>query len=780
MKHFLRLFLVLAMFAMTSCYDSPEKDVLDETFQNLDQTQIKFLGEQFDAISKSIKELKGLQDAINAQINQLNEEASMNAKQIEDLKKMNQKLDGRIGELQKFIDEKFSTYEDWAKGTFATLEQQSALATDLAQLKDTVENLPFEDIYAKIETVESTLKSWVNEQLSAYATIADTEAKIAALKKDLETSAAENKKDLEAKINDLSAALDAAKAEISEAYTAAIQSAINEAEGRFSQALSEEIASVNANLEAQIAALNRRITAIENRLSDLERVVEELLASIQSIVYVPAYQDGMATIEYTSNMDVCHPAPTTFQFEIRPMAAAADLIQVWQEAMNMKAVYTKTSRGAELIDMPIETVSEENGILSVTVSGCNLSNDFFRGNVGASARLEIGYGSTRILSDYIPMIAKEVVETNADAPVVEFFGGVQEDVVTFTMACLSQDATEAYFLFGDKASIDGIVAQGISLEEIVDDNIKNATQFSKQQGWLDAFNSKGFSLNNKNLDPYIPWTGLLDARNEAGRTITRADTTIPPQGPAIEIFEVYAINIYGFGSDHSASCLLNSHNAVSGKVCVIDADRYNELATTLSDRKIVLQEGRDLTQDEMFFVSNGKLELVGNFSNLMPDTNYRYGAVLFNAEGNSSVCWGDLKTAPAIPHGNDEGCPAVVAEGWAGDACNQFTADYYSIRLQGAEVTKGALLISYPSETLQLLFDAGTDAREIIDQMMLVAPEMCEILTEDDCAAIRTAEGKVFTYPNRNNATNGVIWSCRNKEGKVACGYLEIETMEWN
>ena len=111
-----------------------------------------------------------------------------------------------------------------------------------------------------------------------------------------------------------------------------------------------------------------------------------------------------------------------------------------------------------------------------------------------------------------------------NGPQVDFLAGVHEGVVTFAMACLSQDATEAYFLIGDKASIDGIVAQGASLEEIVDGNMQAAAQFSKQ-GWLDAFNSKdGISLNNKELDVKEAWTGLLDARNDDGRTVKRADS----------------------------------------------------------------------------------------------------------------------------------------------------------------------------------------------------------------------------------------------------------------
>ena len=257
---------------------------------------------------------------------------------------------------------------------------------------------------------------------------------------------------------------------------------------------------------------------------------------------------------------------------------------------------------------------------------------------------------------------------------------------------------------------------------------------------------------------------------------TKAKEDVEPEGPAISYFEVSPSNIYGFGTDHSVSCLLNSRDAVSGKVCVMETDRFFELSETLSPKDIVLQEGKDLTADEMFYVSNCKLQLVGNFSDLKANTNYRYGAVLFNAAGNASVRWGDTKTTPAVPHGNDAGCPAVVAEGWAGNAQKQFTDVNYSFRLQGAEVTGGVVMTAFPGDMIHQLFDAGSDAREIIDLMSSANPETCAFLTEDDCAAIRTAEGAIFTLGGSPNSLYTPIWKCHNAAGKAACGFIDIKT----
>ncbi len=105
-------------------------------------------------------------------------------------------------------------------------------------------------------------------------------------------------------------------------------------------------------------------------------------------------------------------------------------------------------------------------------------------------------------------------------PTVEFLAGVHDGVVTFAMACTSQDATTAFLIIAEKAEVDEMNA---SLEDIMNENIKGALEFKPE--WMAKFNSKdGMSLTNKSLDPKGVWTGILDTRNEGGRLVKRADT----------------------------------------------------------------------------------------------------------------------------------------------------------------------------------------------------------------------------------------------------------------
>ena len=115
---------------------------------------------------------------------------------------------------------------------------------------------------------------------------------------------------------------------------------------------------------------------------------------------------------------------------------------------------------------------------------------------------------------------------SGQGPECDFQAGVNEKgVAYFAMICMSQDCEKAYILLADKASVDGIVGQGASLAEIMDGNLKQATQFNAE--WLGMFNSAdGLSLENDGLDVKQSWTGILDARNANGRTVLRADTPV--------------------------------------------------------------------------------------------------------------------------------------------------------------------------------------------------------------------------------------------------------------
>ena len=294
------------------------------------------------------------------------------------------------------------------------------------------------------------MKEWVNEQLTAYSTIVDTEAKITALQSEMDGKLAAQKTYLEALVNALSSSvttditairkqieeieeaiaknaeeiealrgeLAEQKAELTEAYTAAIAAAIAESEGKMSDKLAEEIAAINeridksdiaaiealiANCKARMETAEADIVEIKANILEIQSRLEDLTARIQSITYIPTYDDGKATIDY-------HSKRGTLDFQISPKSAIKDLEKVWQSALSFKAVHTQT-RAVDFINLPITAFEADatNGTITIEVDGTNLGDDFFVEKLAASATVEVSDGNNCINSPYLNLTANFII-----------------------------------------------------------------------------------------------------------------------------------------------------------------------------------------------------------------------------------------------------------------------------------------------------------------------------------------------------------------------------------
>ena len=123
---------------------------------------------------------------------------------------------------------------------------------------------------------------------------------------------------------------------------------------------------------------------------------------VQSLTYVPEYNDGMALIKKTAGVDE---GVGAFDFEVSPKEFAE---KITKDMVSMKAVYTQTRSESRFVNLPVVSVvaDSEDGIITVTVSGANLSDDFYTGKVTASAALTVSDGETDITSAYVPLIAE--------------------------------------------------------------------------------------------------------------------------------------------------------------------------------------------------------------------------------------------------------------------------------------------------------------------------------------------------------------------------------------
>lgn len=480
------------------------------------KTELK--GDISTAQANVLAQLQAYKTNIDAQIAGLNTS-------IETLRSKGAELKTQIDNLKTYVDNGIQGTKDWASATFATLTQYNTTAGIVATIQGEIpvinERLAaleavsigvtkqeFNEAIAAlnadhqaklnqavtncnnaistartelttayttaiqeaISTSESSMRTWVNTQLTGYYTIAQTDAKVASLKTSLEGQLSSQKTYLEgivasldttlsrkirenasdteecreliatcnrligenaqaisnnaSSITRLRADLATARTEITTAYTQAIGTAINTLNGQLTGQIATEVSTLNTRIDNEVATINTtietltaRVTqcekdiknikntiyAMQQDIEDLQEQVAAILARIQSIAFVPAYSDGKVPVSYTDNGTLT-PGTAVLDFELQPASTAAELAQVWQTALKMKAVYTITKAAPETVLLPITSVVADNGYLAVTVSGSSLSEDFFRSRCRANAALVISDGNNELASEYVPLV----------------------------------------------------------------------------------------------------------------------------------------------------------------------------------------------------------------------------------------------------------------------------------------------------------------------------------------------------------------------------------------
>ncbi|MBO4605754.1 MAG: Ig-like domain-containing protein [Bacteroidales bacterium] len=481
-----------------------QRTALERTDQELTQSIIdlkaELEGEITDAQNSALTLLETYRTTITGQLTALsNSIAALEAK--------DQDLQNQITNLKAYVDGGIQSCKDWVSATFVTLEQYNATAAavagiqaqiatinqqiqqltdsqalmatkeELSQAISTLDSL----LQAKIQTAvnnsnaalntareeitaayttaiqtaiascESSLKTWVNQQLSGYYTISETEALLEALRTSLEgqlntqnyqlgilianaqSSIESHKASIDslrsrigkleedvAGLASLRADLDSSKNQITRAYQKAIQEAIESLDGKITAQIAEEVSTINTRIDNEVSQINEALTALSNRVSQCESDIQslqneisgiktnisKLLARIQSLTYVPRYSDGQARIYFDKNGDDVYAENLTLDFEVHPNSAAADLASVWEQAITLKAVSTITTKAApSFIEIPILSLEANAGIISLSANVASLPASFFNGETSINACLSISDGTSDLVSEYVPVLA---------------------------------------------------------------------------------------------------------------------------------------------------------------------------------------------------------------------------------------------------------------------------------------------------------------------------------------------------------------------------------------
>lgn len=431
---------------------------LEDVNTAIDNLKSELEGEISTAKQELLDKLTDLQKDIE------NELAGIR-KDIEELEAKDKELEGKIEDLQTYVDEKLGDTEDWAKATFATLEQYEALQEEVAEISESIaainksitdlETRVNDKIAADIKTAtdalrtelgkdytekidaavkkvtegyttavsaakeeitaaytkaiadaitasEKGMKEWVNKTLAeGYYDIAAIDAKL----KELETSLTGADTELAEQIEAQKEALEQAKEDLKKAYEKAIADAIETNNGVITEAYEEAIDEAVEDLNATISGINAAIDDIKVKLGIIDKEITALKTRIQSIRFMPEYSDGKVELD----------GSVTLKFILAPKAAAGEIKEEHVSSfISRTKERTKAAGGPAALTVESVTGDESTGMLEVVVNGASLAADFWADGNNANTYICISDGNNDIISEMIPTFTRPYVTFNAE------------------------------------------------------------------------------------------------------------------------------------------------------------------------------------------------------------------------------------------------------------------------------------------------------------------------------------------------------------------------------
>ena len=305
--------LISLVLLLTACYDKDIQEI-NNRLDNIENQKIASISEQIEAIQKTIPLLSEIDEQLSEHISSLEDKSN---KEIAALKEVNATLKNQIAGLEKYVNDQLSNTTNWVNATFATLAQYNSMVKEISGITLLMNNTKAE-LLAVISQVETSMKSWVNEQLTGYYDIAEINAKLEAIDKQIKAGDEENAKAL----NELKKQLEKSKTELTEAYQKAITEAITNNNGVIDGKIASQIEAVNKRIDSEVDAMNTKIAALEARIKAIEDKLDEILNRKldiafdvdNNIIVAPNYtleigysvtsSTNSATVEVTSSADI--------------------------------------------------------------------------------------------------------------------------------------------------------------------------------------------------------------------------------------------------------------------------------------------------------------------------------------------------------------------------------------------------------------------------------------------------------------------------------------------
>lgn len=133
--------------------------------------------------------------------------------------------------------------------------------------------------------------------------------------------------------------------------------------------------------DAEIKKVNETVSALTSRVDQVEVDVDDLLKRIQSIVYVPDYDDGKITIEYAVLNDKVVEGQSKITYKVLPASETNTtlLAQAWKADNSILdfASHEVAIRAAGNEMFQIKDVEANGDLLTLTVATRGLGDDFY-------------------------------------------------------------------------------------------------------------------------------------------------------------------------------------------------------------------------------------------------------------------------------------------------------------------------------------------------------------------------------------------------------------------
>lgn len=404
-------------------------------------------GKISDLKSYAGKELKGTEDWVKAtfatleQYNDIVEQIAGIDIEIAGLKTSMTDLEERLTKnftesLNKTVSDLESVVADEVAGLNDRISKEVADLTNafteaLLKVRNETEAAWEKNLKDSVNDLKSSLESWVNDKIKAYWKIEETKAALETQKKALEgqllvqkTALEEmikaNSKDIEdlkaalavtnkaiednaKEIEGLKSDLDEVKSEVKEAYERAIRDAIaslrNELSADITAAINDADSKVQGEIDRMSSEIRKMEKSVSNKITQAQNAVNKVLYRIQSLVYVPYTEDGVAVVtRYGSGSIVKF---VTLEFEVRPSSA---LYYLKKDSIKITAHYPNN----EQKDLYINNDNDfkvYGGYIVIKVNATYISDSFVRGEMAAFARVHIENVTMgwNLSSEYIPL-----------------------------------------------------------------------------------------------------------------------------------------------------------------------------------------------------------------------------------------------------------------------------------------------------------------------------------------------------------------------------------------